>query len=111
MSDITYSMGVSCWHVVGYEDGDLARPGTLCGRALNGVGGTANDVVCSDMRVCLVCDRATGWQAGLAVTEQGIAENVRLGYMEVAGVDEDGEVLYRLTPEGEARIEAMGTTS
>jgi hypothetical protein len=43
----------------------------------------------------------------LRAVEASVAENVRLGYMEVWGVGDDGQVRYRLTPAGEARVEAL----
>jgi hypothetical protein len=39
--------------------------------------------------------------------EEGISENLRLGYIELVGVGEDGEVRYRLTPKGEARVKTL----
>ena len=36
--------------------------------------------------------------------EAGILENIRLGYVEFAGVGEDGKMRYRLTAEGEKRV-------
>jgi hypothetical protein len=40
-----------------------------------------------------------------------IWENVRLGYMEMIGVGEDGQVRYRLTPAGVARAERLMESS
>lgn len=45
----------------------------------------------------------------LAEIDQGIAENIALGYIERAGTDEHGSTLYRLTAAGLARAyAAMG---
>lgn len=35
--------------------------------------------------------------------ERLLFENVALGYMEIVGVGEDGELVFRLTPAGEGR--------
>lgn len=60
-----YYLGRSCWHVIGYLDGDLGRAVLLCGgrRSEYGIGGGVADVLASDMRVCKTCDRATHGQA------------------------------------------------
>ncbi len=42
-----------------------------------------------------------------SAVEAFIWKNIRLGYMELVGVGEDGELMYRITPAGEARVEAM----
>jgi hypothetical protein len=44
----------------------------------------------------------------VAEIEAGMGENVRLGYMEIVGVDESGQPTYRLTEAGKRRVEAMG---
>lgn len=41
------------------------------------------------------------------VVDEGLWENVRLGHMEVAGTDESGQLRYRITEKGEARVRAM----
>lgn len=41
----------------------------------------------------------------LAVDE-GLWENVRLGHMELAGTDDMGQLRYRITEKGEARVRA-----
>ena len=47
----------------------------------------------------------------ITTLEGALGENVRLGYLEVWGVDEKGEPLYKVTPEGERRArELLGET-
>jgi hypothetical protein len=41
----------------------------------------------------------------LRAIEESLGENIRLGYVEVVGVDENGEITYRLTPEGKRHVE------
>lgn len=36
-----------------------------------------------------------------------IWENIRLGYMELVGVGEDGQMRYRLTEAGQERVEQV----
>lgn len=59
---MSYCLGTTCWHVVGYVNGDTLRSVLLCGAKPNeySIGGGPRDVLASDMRVCLTCDRATG---------------------------------------------------
>lgn len=39
--------------------------------------------------------------------EAFVIENIRLGYMEFAGIDPDGDFRYRLTEAGERRAEEL----
>ena len=39
--------------------------------------------------------------------DQGIAENLRLGYMEILGHDDKGEPIYRMTEKGEEFVKNM----
>lgn len=44
-----------------------------------------------------------------AAVEAHLLEGVRRGYLQVVGVDDNGETLYRLTDAGRAYVEAMPT--
>ncbi|HEV8675002.1 MAG TPA: hypothetical protein VGX21_13225 [Methylomirabilota bacterium] len=44
----------------------------------------------------------------LEAVGQAVDQAIRLGWMEPAGVDDDGTQLYRMTAAGEAYVEAMG---
>lgn len=48
---------------------------------------------------------ANGYDEELAAVEEGLAENLRLGYIEVAGVDADGQTTYRMTETGIQHVE------
>jgi DNA-binding HxlR family transcriptional regulator len=39
--------------------------------------------------------------------EEALEQNVRLGWMERAGTNEEGERLYRLTKAGEKKVEGL----
>ena len=67
---MNFVLGTSCWHVVGYTNGDLGRAVLLCGWHGNDytLGGDAMDVVFSDMPVCGRCDRSTGGEASRYVS-------------------------------------------
>lgn len=39
--------------------------------------------------------------------ERGIADNIAAGMIEVWGVNENGEPLYKVTPKGEARVHEL----
>lgn len=43
----------------------------------------------------------------LAEVDQGIAENIDLGYIERVGTDEHGSILYQLTDAGRRRAEEV----
>lgn len=60
-----FVLGRSCWHVVGYLNGDPWKPSKLCGARYSEYdsGGNAVDVALSQMPVCKTCDRATQGQA------------------------------------------------
>ncbi len=62
---MSYYLGRACWHVVGYVNNDPLRSVLLCGGRPSeyGIGGGAEDVLRSDMRVCKQCDRSTQGQA------------------------------------------------
>ncbi len=42
--------------------------------------------------------------------EEAIAENIRLGYIEAAGVNEDGEPVYRVSDAGKAHLRSLMET-
>lgn len=62
---MSYYLGRSCWHVVGYVNNDPMRSVLLCGgrRGEYGIGGGVEDVLASDVRICKVCDKVTWGQA------------------------------------------------
>lgn len=62
---MNFLVGSTCWHVIGYVNGDPWRPKTLCGWRGNDyvIGGTSTDAAISLMPLCKTCDKATGGQA------------------------------------------------
>ena len=60
-----FMCGITCWHVVGYENGDAWRPRILCGWKPDeaAIGGNALDVIHSQMNVCRSCNRSTNGEA------------------------------------------------
>lgn len=61
-----FLLGTTCWHVVGYLNDDPWKPALLCKVPMGentGPGGSALDVIASDMKVCGNCDRATHGEA------------------------------------------------
>jgi hypothetical protein len=62
---MSYYLGRTCWHVVGYVNNDPLRSVLLCGGRSSeyGIGGGPEDVLRSDVRVCRRCDRSTFGQA------------------------------------------------
>jgi hypothetical protein len=73
---VNFVIGTSCWHVLGYVDGDVLRPMLLCNQSMTewGIAGTAVDVIRSEMPVCQRCDRLTPIRASDLV-EPVVAES------------------------------------
>lgn len=42
-----------------------------------------------------------------ADVEKGLQENIKMGYIEECGFNDDGEPLYRITEDGKTYVQAM----
>lgn len=65
-----FLLGHACWHVAGYRDGE--PPKIICGARPDPeyvLSGNAIDVILSEMRVCVNCDRVTHGEALRFVNE------------------------------------------